>query len=545
MKEHTIKNKQQDILLENIDTQIWYLKDKYTYGKVNSSHAEFLGFNKEDIENKRFESFLDKDNAEICKKSTKEVFEKKKKVITEEWATDSKGNKRFLSITKTPVFDDNGDIEYVVASAEDITEQKRQQQKTTETKKILEDLANQVPGALYQYRFYPENESSYFPYTSDGIYEIFEVKPEEVIEDASIVFDRIHADDYHDVMEKIRNSAALLKVWKNTFRVVLPKQGLKWVEGNAKPEKMEDGSILWHGNIRDITEEKRRENEMNKIKERLELAVEGGNIGVWDWNVETEEVYYNKHWANMIGYEEGELDYKISSWKNLVHPDDIKSVNAEVSKLLEGKIKTYKTEQRLKTKEGRWKWIRDIGKVSEQDHNGKAVRVVGVHIDIDKEKRAQEKIKYLSNHDNLTGLYNNRYFNEEINRLVNSRQYPISIIIGDLDNLKIVNDSYGHQIGDYYLKEAANILNNAFRNEDVVSRIGGDEFAIILPNTDENSVLRMCSRVKNKFEETKKDNQDLNLLSISLGSCTMENKSVNFKEAYRIADKRMYYSKSN
>lgn len=111
-KELKTKHKQQNILLENIDTQIWYLKDKYTYGKVNSSHVEFLGVCKEDIENKRFDSFLDEELADLCEKSNEEVFAKKTKIITEEWASDHKGNKRLLRISKNPVFDDSGNIEY-------------------------------------------------------------------------------------------------------------------------------------------------------------------------------------------------------------------------------------------------------------------------------------------------------------------------------------------------------------------------------------------------------------------------------------------------
>jgi diguanylate cyclase (GGDEF)-like protein/PAS domain S-box-containing protein len=302
---------------------------------------------------------------------------------------------------------------------------------------------------------------------------------------------------------------------------------------------------LFFAFVRDITDRKNAQKEIKEIKERLELAVEGGNIGIWDWNIKTGDIYYNKNWANMLGYKEGEIDYHVNSWENLIHPEDLEDVNKKLADFLAGEKEIYRTEHRLKTKDGRWKWIRDIGKISKKDEDGKALRAVGVHIDIDTEKRAKEKIEYFSYHDSLTGLYNYRYLMEEIERISDSRQYPISIVIGDLDKLKFINDNYGHEVGNQYIKKAAEILENTFRNEDVVSRIGGDEFAVVLPNTDCKKADSIIDRVKNKFRQTRNTNEEVKYLNISLGISTMDNSSMNFNEVYKLADQNMYKNKED
>jgi PAS domain-containing protein len=139
----------------------------------------------------------------------------------------------------------------------DITKRKAKEQKIVEAKELIENLTNQAPGTLYKYQLLPDG-SSFFPYASEGIYEIYEVTPAEVVEDAAKVFERIHPDDFQKVVDSIQKSADTLELWHHKYRVIIPEQGEKWVEGTAKPEKLETGSVLWHGNIREITEEKRK-----------------------------------------------------------------------------------------------------------------------------------------------------------------------------------------------------------------------------------------------------------------------------------------------
>jgi len=315
---------------------------------------------------------------------------------------------------------------------------------------------------------------------------------------------------------------------------------------NFRYSKLDGGEMLFE--IIDISHRIKQKQELKEVKERLELAVSGANIGIWDWNAGNDIVHFNNNWAQMLGYEFSELENNFNTWLDLVHPDDKDQALKDVEDHLKGKTEKYYNEHRLKTKSGDWKWIRDIGKVTERDESGNAVRIVGVHIDIDQEKRAAEEIEYLSNHDELTGLYNRRFFNEELKRLNDSRKYPISIIVGDMNKLKDINDNYGHSMGDRYIKRAAVAIKNSVRNEDIVARIGGDEFAIILPETDYSKADEVVDRILKRIEEDNKLEELPVPLTIALGSETTdrnnENYSVkNIRKCYNKADKKMYEQK--
>ena len=166
-------------------------------------------------------------------------------------------------------------------------------------------------------------------------------------------------------------------------------------------------------------------------------------------------------------------------------------------------------------------------------------------IDVTEKKKRQRKTEYLSFHDELTGLYNRHYSQEELKKLNKSRKYPVSIIIGDLDNLKAINDTFGHLEGDRYIKKAANIIKSLLRNEDIIARVGGDEFVIILPNTTKKTAASITQRIREKFKvENKKIDKSIKF-DISLGISTAENKKTNLINCYHLADQNMYKNKNN
>lgn len=167
-------------------------------------------------------------------------------------------------------------------------------------------------------------------------------------------------------------------------------------------------------------------------------------------------------------------------------------------------------------------------------------RVWSFH-DITEQRRSEERLRYLSTHDILTGLYNRVFFEEEINRLENSRQYPISLIIADVDGLKLVNDRNGHQAGDQLLRKAATILKHSCRAEDMVARLGGDEFGIILTRSDETVAEGAMDRIQNMID-VQRSKEGESLLSLSVGSATAKD-GESLRRVQRLADKRMYQAK--
>jgi diguanylate cyclase (GGDEF)-like protein/PAS domain S-box-containing protein len=161
--------------------------------------------------------------------------------------------------------------------------------------------------------------------------------------------------------------------------------------------------------------------------------------------------------------------------------------------------------------------------------------------DISERKLTEERLQFLSTHDSLTGFYNRGYVESELNRLDRSRQFPISVLIADVDYLKKVNDCHGHLIGDDLLRLAAQGIAGAFRTEDIVARFGGDEFIVLLPDTDSLAAERAISRIRENLDELNLVQREFTV-SLSLGAATaITPGSIN--EAVRLADQRMYADK--
>ncbi|HEY5514349.1 MAG TPA: diguanylate cyclase [Geomonas sp.] len=167
--------------------------------------------------------------------------------------------------------------------------------------------------------------------------------------------------------------------------------------------------------------------------------------------------------------------------------------------------------------------------------------VVGALLDISERKRTEMRLRYLSTHDMLTGIYNRAYFDEEMERLKMGRKFPVSIVMADVDRLKETNDQLGHAAGDELLRHAAELFKGAFRRGDVAARIGGDEFAALLPDTDETALMEAIERLNQHLSLGTKEN-GWSLLKLSIGAATA-NSGEELMAAWRTADERMYQEK--
>ncbi len=166
--------------------------------------------------------------------------------------------------------------------------------------------------------------------------------------------------------------------------------------------------------------------------------------------------------------------------------------------------------------------------------------LLSIVTDITESKKAQEEINYLSFHDKLTGLYNRAYFEEELQRLDTERQLPISLIMGDVNGLKLINDALGHQEGDKLLIAVADVLNRSCRKEDIAARWGGDEFIILLPRCDSLSATRIMERVRSSCKYI----NDLPIQTIiSLGLASKNSLKKNMMDVIKEAEEKMYRNK--
>jgi len=196
------------------------------------------------------------------------------------------------------------------------------------------------------------------------------------------------------------------------------------------------------------------------------------------------------------------------------------------------------TELRYIHKDGsiRW-WTVDAVKISEN-------RFLGFSIDITSKKRAEEGLRFQSRHDYLTGLYNRRYYETELKRLDTESQLPLSVIIGDINGLKLINDAFGHAEGDKLIIECAKIIEGCCRQGDILARTGGDEFGIIMPRTDSVTALEVLQKIQAALEKYDSENNiEMYQHSVSLGYATKEKVDEEIGYILKTAEDNMYQRK--
>jgi diguanylate cyclase (GGDEF)-like protein/PAS domain S-box-containing protein len=280
--------------------------------------------------------------------------------------------------------------------------------------------------------------------------------------------------------------------------------------------------------------------EIKKNKERLQRVLDGSNDGFWDLDLTTGKMFFSQRLLSILEYNKSELKSYISVMKKILNREDFAKQLIAYRAVLEGRLESYNQEHYVLTQSGEWKWILFKGKVVKWDKNLKPLLMAGMATDITETKKHNETIEYLSYHDSLTGLYNRHYFLMELERLTSEKQLPLSLIMGDVNGLKLTNDAFGHSEGDKLLVSIAEILKKSCRKEDVIARLGGDEFVIALANTDEKSAAAVCNNIKKYC-----DASEVNIIkpSIALGVFTMVNDKQSIQEIFELAEDRMYKNK--
>ena len=206
-----------------------------------------------------FQSIVHPDDVPTCWAYLSKIVETKETMQPEEYrGRHADGSWHWHNATGTPVLGSGGEVVSIVGVSRDITERKQAEALRQEALDRLQKIASRVPGLVYQYRLRPDG-SARLPFASEAIREIFRVSPEEVREDAAKLFANFHPDDYDGIVASIQKSAQELTPWQHEFRVKFDDGTIRSLFGNAVSQREEDGSVLWHGFITDITERKRAE----------------------------------------------------------------------------------------------------------------------------------------------------------------------------------------------------------------------------------------------------------------------------------------------
>lgn len=245
----------------------------------------------------------------------------------------------------------------------------------------LSKLVAHVPGMVYQYLLRPDG-SSCFPYVSPGVTEVYRSNAASLAVSAEPVFALIHSEDIVRVTLSIQQSAERLETWRCDYRVRYGEGEIRWLSGEANPERLEDGSTLWHGYLHDVTAERLAAEALVRSEERLRLTVGAVKDGLWEWDMQTGALHWDARCYEMIGHVDGSIPMSFGRWTELLHPADrertLASLNEQISQHPE---RVAHDDFRMRTADGAWLWVEGRGSVVAWE-NGQPVRMIGTYTDI-------------------------------------------------------------------------------------------------------------------------------------------------------------------
>jgi diguanylate cyclase (GGDEF)-like protein/PAS domain S-box-containing protein len=304
-------------------------------------------------------------------------------------------------------------------------------------------------------------------------------------------------------------------------------------------------TLLWH----DVTERTSAEHELRRDGERLALAAEGANDGLWQWNLQTQEFYVSGRWRAMIGLPAHAAIGGPAEWLERVHLDDIANLNAALEAHLAGSTQVFQHEHRIRHEDGTYRRFLCRG-VAVRGAGRKPNRIAGSLTDTTEQAIAQERLRSVGFLDSLTGLYNRAVFVEGLGRRVDECKHRglsngFAVLYLDLDRFKIVNDSLGHMVGDELLVAASRRLETCLRQGDALARLGGDEFAIFLNGlSDDAQANAIAGRIQDALSAPFSIAGREVFTSASIGIAFGPAHYTNPDEIMRDADTAMYHAKS-
>lgn len=255
---------------------------------------------------------------------------------------------------------------------------------------------------------------------------------------------------------------------------------------------------------------------------RWKLALNAAGDGVWDCDIATGIATLSPSAQRIL-----DSEHPTVSWfgekglAELVHPDELEQVRAGLRAHVDGLTADYAMEYRLRTRDGGWRWIEARGAVTERGERGEPLRMVGTFSNIDARKREEQRMRRMAHEDALTGLPNRVLLHDRMRQAIltaNREGHKVGLVYFDLDNFKPVNDTHGHAVGDRLLRMVAQRLRAALRESDTLARVGGDEFAVLLPRCQQpQDAERVAATILARLEQPFEDGERILRISGSLG----------------------------
>jgi diguanylate cyclase (GGDEF)-like protein/PAS domain S-box-containing protein len=262
---------------------------------------------------------------------------------------------------------------------------------------------------------------------------------------------------------------------------------------------------------------------LSDVQERFALAVRGANDGVWEWLLDSQEMHFSRRWRELLGYGVDDLANRVEEWFDRVHPDDLLGLKTDIEAHLAGEKAFHENEHRIRASDGTYRWVISRG-VAQRDFANRPVRMAGSLTDTSDFRLREEKLREENRHDPLTGLPRREPFMEALGRSIDRAkdgEHAFTVLMIDVDRFRWLADSIGHQAADAMLAILARRLAACVRPGDIVSRFGGDKFAVLLDAlNDVDLATDIANRIRMSVHEPFEVDGQTVYTTVSIGLTT-------------------------
>ena len=570
-------------VMDNISDVLAIQDPDHRIERYNRSGYELLGMTVEEVKGKKCFELIGRDReCEEC--ATRIAIQSGKMEQLEKYVPELGV---YLDCRSNPIIDENGNVVRIVEQLRDITGQKEKEKQLRESEARLDALISQTPAVIYSYKL--TGEMPQITYVNQNVKTLLGFEPEEFIDNFELFKECIHPEDAEGLFNSIPKLVEKGRITLDEYRFKDKQGNYHWLHDEQQLIVQDDGSMEVIGAWWDVTERKESE---EALSERLAFEKMVSQVSAIFINQPPEEIdrglnealkvagqFFGADRSYLYAFSEDSKTYSITHiWcapgiKSNYEKDQNRQVRLQscwAGELLKGNtviindVESMPPGQEEDKKDFLSEEIKSLlsiplaggGKVFgcfgldhvNQKHLWAEDQVNLLQVVAElfagalARHKNEETIRRLSFHDQLTGLYNRRYFENELERLDNSREHPVAVISADLDGLKLVNDTLGHSEGDRYLQAGADLLKNTLRESDILARVGGDEFALLLARTGKAEAEQVMNRIRRQVDSYNQEQKNLPL-SISLGLAVSENPDYSLEEIFRMADNNMYTEK--
>jgi len=534
-KEHQLKQelekreKRYRTILSSVQDVVFTLDKTQHYTGIYGQGLKRYHLTSDDFLGKYAWDVFGKEDYQVHKEASEKAL-RGESVVYERWVT-LNGEQRYLQISLSPIQDEEGFIEEIVGTAHDITDLKQAEEWQ---QKLLDSIPYPASLVNRERRILAQNKAT-------------ESLAGSKIGD--ICWLSFHGIDTLSASQKLEfEKSGILPLGARCIYCrgdeALERQEAIVEEVELKGRTLETGwvplgsDIYLHYSI-DITRYKEVERELRKERDLAQKYLDIADVIFLILNPQAEVTLLNRKGAEILGYTQEELVGK--NWFDICIPDRIREeMKNTFFQLIKGEIEAAKyIENHVVTRSGEERLIAWHNALLRDDKDC-IIAVLSAGIDITESRKTEEELRHLNFHDKLTGLYNRNFLEKEIEKLDTAIQLPISVLMVDINGLKLINDTYGHGRGDELLQTAAEVLRTSCRREDIVARFGGDEFVVLLPETSREGAYKVYQRIRKKAEGISVNEVPL---SLSLGLATKEKEEESLTEILRRAEDEMYRQK--